>query len=140
MLKDLNFVVLDPANITVVDLQNQCSQLTANMYLSFFRKCTNLVKIVNTKNLTYIDKYMFDRCNKLEFFDFPESLTYIGEYAFNNTTIKNVNIPASLKILNKGVFSMCKQLHNIDFSLSTLQTIKKTAFEYCESLREIQLP
>ena len=68
-LVDLQFNIENPTNITVVDLQNKCIHLTLDMYLSFFRKCTNLNKVLNTKNLICIDKHMFDRCNKLEYFD-----------------------------------------------------------------------
>lgn len=88
----------------------------------------------------------------------------IGEYAFgNNSNITAIVIPASIKLIGKSAFQLCKNLTNISFEdnsqLTTIEnfafsssgineitipegvvSIGKSAFASCENLTTINLP
>ena len=67
-------------------------------------------------------------------------VTTIEMYAFaDNTTIKRVTIPDSVKVIGNSAFKGCKNLQTVEFS-PCLVSIGNSSFSGCESLRYIELP
>lgn len=97
---------------------------------------------LDDKNETcIINKYIGD-ADKVEI---PEKIEYydvvaISTNAFaNNTIIKEVTVPDSVTLLEKGCFSNCIKLEKVNFGKGIVE-IKKNAFYNCTSLKEINLP
>ena len=69
----------------------------------------------------------------------PNGLKKIGDYAFYNTSITNLDLPATLTELGGGAFSNCRLLENVTFN-SANTSIGQYAFEYCAALKSVSLP
>ena len=134
-----------------------CSSLTA-------------IFVVDTGNgyqLEKIGKTAFKSCRSLQMNKLPVSLTNIGTQAFYASGFKELVIPASVNNLGVEVFSDCANLEKVEFAegsaISTLPErtfwncrklsevsfvgtkvklglLDKSAFEGCESLKNIFLP
>lgn len=69
-----------------------------------------------------------------------KKVTQIGPAAFeNNTTIKTVDLPSTIKDLRPQCFNGCSNLESIDIK-DGVQIIYAIAFRDCTSLKEIILP
>ena len=69
----------------------------------------------------------------------PSTLREVGEWAFLNSTVEEVTIPPSVKVLHKGAFEQCERLHTVHFS-EGLERIEREAFRKCSSLDHVLLP
>lgn len=69
----------------------------------------------------------------------PSTLSEVGKWAFLNSTIEEVTIPASVKVLRKGAFEQCEHLRVVHFS-EGLEGIEKEAFRKCSRLNHVLLP
>ncbi|MCR5308119.1 MAG: leucine-rich repeat protein, partial [bacterium] len=70
------------------------------------------------------------------------SLTYIGRNAFyNNSNLKNLIIPKSVKTIDEAAFYNCSDLETLEFEEnSELENINNQAFAELSLLKEIVLP
>lgn len=71
--------------------------------------------------------------------EIPEGVTEIRNSAFYNSSIKNVKLPSSLKIICADAFRNCTQLESITFP-SNLKSIHNHAFFNCYALKKIEIP
>lgn len=69
----------------------------------------------------------------------PEGVEEILSGAFENTEIKSVKLPDSLKTLGSEVFHHCLELHSVDFG-NGITVIEEGAFRGCEKLEHVELP
>jgi hypothetical protein len=69
-----------------------------------FEGCTGLTNLVFPAGLEVINLEAFWECRDLESIELHEGLMGIGMGAFLNCRIKNVTLPASLKILRNKAF------------------------------------
>lgn len=113
-------------------------------------------------NVTYIDKDMFDHCEKLENVEFsagikdieryafyycvnlknialPESLESIGNSAFSWTPAEYITIPCGVKSIGSKAFSTSTNLKSISLP-DGLEYLGDEVFSGCNSLEEITLP
>ena len=103
-----------------------------------FKSCKGL-KTINLSNITIIESNAFSGCSSLEEVEFG-SIKTIGNSAFENTNLKNLSFGESLSEIKSRAFSDCKNLTNIDLSLSNLSTLDYYTFRGCEKLESINLP
>lgn len=83
--------------------------------------------------------YGFQRCEKLEAVEFPESLESIGEACFADChSLTSVKIPPLLTEIAPRVFDSCFELTNVDFN-SNISSIGEMAFYYC-GLTDVNIP
>ncbi len=68
----------------------------------------------------------------------PDGITEIGPYVFENSPIKSVTFPSSLKKIGKGAFIGCTKLKELDFN-NKLSSIGDFAFARCSGLTEVIL-
>ena len=67
-------------------------------------------------------------------------VTRIHDSAFeDNTTLRTVTIPSSIKSIGDSAFEGCSALETVNFSQG-LETIERDAFKNCKSLAELNLP
>lgn len=69
----------------------------------------------------------------------PEFITKIGENAFANGDVENVTLPEGLKVIGKTAFGWCENLKEIVFP-EGLEIIDEFAFADCSALERIILP
>lgn len=105
---------------------------------SAFYNCYNLTDL-DISNVTNIGDYSFYRCQKFEPCAFNEALNYIGAYAFYSTNVKNVVIPAGVRVISNYAFAECSGLRSVDLP-ETLTAINYGAFESCPALESVLIP
>ena len=69
----------------------------------------------------------------------PEGVEELIEGAFENTSIKSVKMPDSLKILGSEAFHQCLELHSVNFG-NGITVIEEGAFCGCMKLEHVELP
>ena len=116
-----------------------------------FYKCTNLteVDLSNVQTLKNIGDNAFANCSSLSTVKLPMNgeLESIDTNAFgfvegvgSAPQIREIMIPASVKVIHGHVFNGCKQLGNVEFAEgSKLETIYWNVFE-STSLKKITIP
>ena len=116
-----------------------------------FYKCTNLteVDLSNVQTLKNIRDNAFANCSSLSTVKLPMNgeLESIGINAFgfvegvgSAPQIREIMIPASVKVIYGHVFNGCKQLENVEFAEgSKLETIYWNVFD-STSLKKITIP
>lgn len=71
----------------------------------------------------------------------PEGIESImDEVFYNNGTIEEVVLPASVKYIGESAFSNCLRLNKVVFADDGLVEIAADAFKYCTALKAIELP
>ncbi len=103
-----------------------------------FAECTSLkqIKIPKSVKEWYSESFAF--CG-LENVVLEEGLTILGETAFSGTNIKSIEIPGSVKVVPRGIFSRCKILETVILN-EGIEAIDATAFRNSTSLTEIVIP
>lgn len=69
----------------------------------------------------------------------PEGVEELIDGAFEDTSIKSVKMPDSLKVLGSDAFLHCLELHSVDFG-NGITIIEEGAFCECRKLAHIELP
>lgn len=99
-----------------------------------------------------IDYGAFYYATRLTSVTLPEGLEYIDSCAFQNSSLKSIEIPASVTRLgsedktspiNNPVFSGAgsRVIESVTFAEnSQLKIIGSKAFQYCENLKELDIP
>ena len=67
------------------------------------------------------------------------NITIIGYYAFENSSIKKIDIPDSVMFMGDGAFAYCYSLSKVTIG-SGITNISARAFMYDSSLKEIYIP
>ena len=114
-----------------------------------FWNCKGIKKVVITKNVVRIGYNPFASAENMYLeSESPEIISRDGILydktmtnllcATNRAVGKSYRVPDSVKIINRGVFSGCKDLEQIDFNAVTY--IDKSSFTNCTSLKEVYIP
>ena len=114
-----------------------------------FWNCKGIKKVVITKNIVRIGYNPFASAENMYLeSESPEIVSRNGILydktmtnllcATNRAVGKSYRVPDSVKIINRGVFSGCKDLEQIDFNNVTY--IEKSSFTNCTSLKEVYIP
>ncbi|MBR4459043.1 MAG: leucine-rich repeat protein [Clostridia bacterium] len=127
-----------------------------------FGGCTALECINVPSSLTYISSSLFNGCKKLQEVALPDGIVAIGDGSFANCTlletvilpagvceigpgafsmsgITQIEIPASVQVLERYTFDYCRNLQSVTLH-EGLKAIEHQAFECCTSLTSICLP
>ena len=114
-----------------------------------FWNCKGIKKVVITKNVVRIGYNPFASAENMYLeSESPEIISRDGILydktmsnllcATNRAVGKSYRVPDSVKIINRGVFSGCKDLEQIDFN--GVIYIDKSSFTNCTSLKEVYIP
>ena len=114
-----------------------------------FWNCKGIKKVVITKNIVRIGYNPFASAENMYLeSESPEIISRDGILydktmtnllcATNRAVGKSYRVPDSVKIINRGVFSGCKDLEQID--LNNVTYIDKSSFTNCTSLKEVYIP
>lgn len=106
--------------------------------------CKYLIKqVMIGKDITYIGKFNFFWCNRLETVTFEESsqLERIGWGAFGYSSLKTIAIPDSVTRLDGYAFYYCTKLNEVTISEdSILESIGEYAFKGDTALLSLYIP
>ncbi len=117
--------------ITKVSIPNGCQ-----LYGNVFEECSKLESVTLPENITVIPKCLFNGCISLKVFsmpqnvteigsmafcgcksltsmNLPETLTSIGDFAFAWMPLTELTIPASVSMIDIGIFEGCDNLANV---------------------------
>lgn len=71
--------------------------------------------------------------------EIPEGITAINDLVFQNSAVKTVTIPGSVKNIPVWAFKECRKLTDVTINEGVNQ-IKQFAFEECENLEKVSIP
>lgn len=115
-----------------------CSSITS--LSSIFDGCTALKSASLPSGISSIEG-LFSGCSALESLDISlcTKISKIGERAFQNcTSLKEIILPASIRIIDEYAFYGCSSLQSVNFQdLTELGYIYRYAFAGCKSLVSI---
>ena len=116
-----------PSSIKKVVLQGDISSIDDYS----FNNCDKLTEIILPESITYIGDDVFYGCSKLEKLTIPDLVTYIGERSFSDCSkLKNVTIPNRVTYIGNSAFSGCENITSIVIPNSVI-SIGSRAFSSC---------
>ncbi|MBP5455902.1 MAG: leucine-rich repeat protein [Paludibacteraceae bacterium] len=86
-----------------------------------------------------INDYAFAKKKKLKKVVLPDTIECIGDYAFSESSLTEIEVPTSVKLIKKYAFDDCSQLTKVTL-LEGLENIEKSAFSGASSLKSITIP
>lgn len=106
---------------------------------------------ISETNLMELPAHSLAELENLETVILPNTLTSIGKRVFYRSGLQSVEIPVSVKIIERGAFAYCTDLTSVTFEKnSRLKTIEGSsgdshiydygAFSSCTSLTSIEIP
>ncbi|MBQ3009695.1 MAG: leucine-rich repeat domain-containing protein [Oscillospiraceae bacterium] len=101
-----------------------------------FHSCTKLQRVILPDGVESIGEEAFHNCRSLSEVRLPDSVAEIGKNAFYSSGIRQLNIPAALKVLPKRMCEHCVNLKKLDVP-ATVECIGESAFARCENLRTV---
>ncbi len=107
-----NFAFYDCDALTYVDIYGGLDrdQVGSNVFLS----CDKLSTVILGNGCLELGYAMFMDCAALSEITLPESLVVIGDSAFDGTSLKTINVPKDVELINKGAFTNCNSLTAIN--------------------------
>lgn len=124
----------DCDELTTVKLNEGLTEIGDRVFYS----CDNLKEVYLPSSLKKISIYAFEYCGSLTTVSISEGVTEIGEYAFENSGLKSVKTPSSLKTIKDFAFHNCP-LNQVELN-EGLETLNYYCFGDCKDLKEITLP
>ncbi len=100
---------------------------------SFIEKDGKSYKVVK------IGEYAFAKEKKIQKVVLPDTVESIGDYAFSESSLTEIVIPASVKLIRRYAFDDCFQLTKVTLS-DGLETLDMLAFSGSSSLKSISIP
>ena len=88
---------------------------------------------------TSLDMLAFGNCTNIERVILPDTIANFSYAAFQNCSLKSVNIPKNITTITSNTFSGCSNLVSITIS-NGVTTISTGAFIGCRSLEKIEIP
>ena len=77
-----------------------------------FKNCKKITEVTIPKNITRIAGNTFENCERLQTvkFEEPSMLSEISAHAFQNTALKSIKLPESVKDIGSSAFRDCRKL------------------------------
>lgn len=104
-----------------------------------FYECTSLEKVVLGNDVKDIEDGAFSMCSALTEIKLPPKLKTINANAFNNSGLKNIDFPDSLRTIGPYAFCGCDKLHEAIIPEGVTK-IDECAFSECEVLQRVEIP
>lgn len=104
-----------------------------------FKDCVKLTTVKLEEGVEEIGNSAFEGCGELKMVSIPASVKEIGESVFEGSSLEEMTIPASMKIVKDGAFKNCTGLKTLTIE-EGVEEIGKSAFEGCSGLTELVIP
>jgi hypothetical protein len=126
-------------SLTSVDLSHT---LVTQLY-EVFASCKNLETVFLPSNLVTIGPICFQNTG-IKSITFPETLKFIDFHAFYSTPLETLTIPPSVEEINRDAFNNCQSLTFVEFQTNEagdgLITLGNNSFARCSALETVVLP
>jgi len=119
------------SSLRSITVPNGVSKIGDRAFLS----CTALTSVTLPEGLTEIGSSLFSKCSALRSIDLPDALTKIGYRAFSESGLREIELPARIRLTAESVFAGCPDLERV--TLHTPPT--PYCFENCASLRRVTI-
>ncbi|WP_294491159.1 leucine-rich repeat domain-containing protein, partial [uncultured Ruminococcus sp.] len=96
-----------------------------------------LTKVTLPKNLKTIPQGLFNYYTSLETVVLPEKLESIGSYAFSGTSIKEIEIPAGVAVIDPAVFAECAKLEKLTVAKDNKNFTAKDNVLYTADMKKL---
>lgn len=103
---------------------------------SLFRNCRYLRSVHLPRSMTEVPPYCFSGCHNLRYVNLHEGITVLRRDAFGASEIDSIQLPRSLRAIDRGVFWACLHLKTIRIP-SSVERIGDFVFWYCDSLTDV---
>lgn len=103
-----------------------------------FRGCTNLERVVIPSTVKIIGCDAFKGCKSLHEINLPNSLTEISNGAFENSGLRTITIPESIKKLSGFCFADCNELKEVVIP-GSVKELSGNCFANCNGLKTVVL-
>lgn len=106
---------------------------------AFMHEKPTLRTVILPSTLDFISKEVFKNCISLEMIDLSKTkIKTLQLYVFENSGVRNIKFPESLKKLEIGAITNCRYLKKLEFP--GLEEIEGYGIENCPNLEEIIAP
>lgn len=102
-----------------------------------FSGCRKATSVEMPNSVITVGSNAFDGCYALKNVKLSESMSEISSSMLRNTAIEEIDIPASVTIINRYAFNGCASLTSL-VCPSSLKVIEEYAFCDCSSLKDIE--
>ncbi len=119
------YAVFVLSNLNSLDMPDD---FTNGIFEALF-SMSNIIN-VDIKNFDILPDDIFSMASKLEKVTLSNSLISIGNYSFQETNIKSIVLPKTIKSIGMNAFNDCKNLKNLEILGSP--TIEDDSFNDCE--------
>lgn len=126
----------DCTTLKVVELPDTVTEIKD---WAFFL-CESLEEVYMTDSVTSIGDRAFEECFNLKKVRLSNSIETIPFSCFRKCALKEVEIPASVKVIEGHAFACNAQLEKVKFLGNNLKRIEEQAFWECSSLEKVGLP
>ena len=110
-IKKLGAACLSNTDIAIVEIPTGISIIPTNAFSS----CPKLTSVTLPDTITSLESSCFAWCSSLSSINLPNSLTTISTYALNSCAVEEVEIPASVSVIQSGAFGNNKHLKTVTF-------------------------
>lgn len=104
-----------------------------------FTHCKQLQSVVFNGTVYKLGSNCFKNCEALKKITLPEGLEHIGASCFEESGLRHVHTPATLRLLNNAAFASCKRLTAVRLH-KNLEAIGNGCFANCDKLTQLRLP
>lgn len=133
-LKELRF----PKSIISIDARafSDCPRLYSIEVENENEFYSTVDGVLFNKQMTKIIK--FPSGHPSSTYEIPENIEIIGQVCFAQSTLKNIKIPSSVKLIEEFAFQGCGSLSTVDIP-NGVTTIEKYAFSNCSSMSTLKI-
>lgn len=114
-----------------------CDGTSSNTTITSFKEMRFFDSITSVGNTMDNAKAFYD-CTNLKEIELPQGITLIGNNTFKSTALEKVDVPASVKTIQK-CFIDCSELKEVTLH-EGLETIGNDTFNSCNKLQRCDLP
>ena len=107
--------------------------------MSAFNGCSRLSSVTLPLGLMSIGGHVFADCVSLKSITIPDTVEEVGDYAFAGSGLVKITVPGSVKVISKGMFSLCQRLTTAVLS-DGVERIGESAFASCGALMNVSIP
>ena len=104
-----------------------------------FKDCTKLTTVKLEEGVEEIGDSAFLGCGELKMVTIPASVKEIGESVFEGSSLEELTIPASMKVIKVSAFKNSVKLKKVTME-DGVEEIGDSAFVGCTGLEELKLP
>lgn len=135
----LGSVVCSAEQVKVVDGSLVLPIFTLYVDTSAYEGDKDVKQLKCNMNLSAIHAKAFKNASNLSRVEFNDKLSYIGQEAFSGTSLIELDLPKSIRVIEDNAFTGCRELKELSLKEGLL-TVGNGAFQQCTAITEVTLP